>query len=84
MTLQLKTDIINEIRKFSEPRKWKFGLRQKYLYKNLYRKGYKKIDIQVALKELENDEIIYMIWKYNNPDWFISKKYRKVKLFDFK
>jgi len=70
-------EIINAIKRFSEPRQWKYGLRQKYLYLEILKMGYLYENIQDAISTLEELTIIYPFYRDNKIYWFISKQFRE-------
>lgn len=69
--------VLLEISLFSKKRDWKFGLQQKYLYFNIFSKGFSKNEIEESITKLQDQNVIYIIWKYGKPYWFISKEFRK-------
>jgi len=75
---ELEKEIIKEIYRFSKDRQFKYGLRQKYLIQNLVKKNYDYNEILDSIKELEKNNILYAIWRYHVPYWFIKKEYRGI------
>ena len=76
----ISDDIINLIREFSEPRNWKYGLRQKYLFGELYKRNYTNDEIVKTLNILEKQKVIYKLWEHGNPYWFLHKEYRVIEM----
>lgn len=70
-------EVFNAIKRFSEQRQWKYGLRQKYLYAEMLKMGFLYEKIQDAISVLEELTLIYPFYKYNKIYWFISKQFRE-------
>lgn len=72
---QVEKDIIKVIAKFSRPRNWRYGYRQKYLFRDLYNLGYESEVFKKAINKLVDNNIIYIWWSRGYPYWKIRKEY---------
>lgn len=74
---KIRKEILKQIRKFSEKRDWKLGLRHEYVINNVIGKlrVHPKI-IDSLIQKLFDEKIIYYRKSYNNIYWIITKAYR--------
>lgn len=73
---RIETHVLEVVSNFSRKRNWRYGLRQKYLYRILQGLGYSYESISDALQRMELARLVYKIHRYEHIYWFVSKGYR--------